>query len=67
MKKTLFMLCAVAAIAFTTTRLFATAGAGMTFCPNSSVKCDVTLTEIDGKTTTVHSEKGKNDDSIVFN
>ena len=39
----------------------AEAAAGMRICPNSSIKCNVTVDDI-----TVRSEKGKYDDAVII-
>ena len=63
MKKSFTLVFAVALIAFTTNRVF---GQTITYCPNSSVICTVTVTNPDGSSITVTSEKGKKDGAVIM-
>ncbi len=68
MKRNVAKILTVACLALVTTTAFSVSyeGGGITICPNSGVKCDVT-TELDGKKVTVSSEKGKNDGAVIQN
>jgi len=45
---------------------FSTSEAQMTFCPNSGVECTITITDPDGSSTTVESQKGANDPALII-
>ena len=63
MQKSIGLVFAVILIGVTANKVFAET---ITYCPNSSVTCTVTITNPDGSSITVSSEKGKKDASVTI-